>query len=141
MTSIEKFNKLLRLELTVVRVYTQILKSAPTMPCFSELVANLQCHQSRADLIAGEIRQLKGRAGWLTEATKLSWTGQNDTLLQAMSILNEHEQEISNHYANLLHDHDFTVQLLAKRLHDRQAATLLRINPIAQDLFQSFQAA
>jgi len=121
MSSIEKFNQLLRQELTLVQVYTEILKAAPGLDCFNQLVESLHCHQGRADLIAGEIRQLKGRPGWLTEAPKLEL---GDALNEeALYLLAGHEDATSRKYSGFLHDNDFAVQLLARRLQNRQSAT------------------
>jgi len=118
MSSIEKFNQLLRQELTVVHIYTAILRAAPGLACFNQLVESLHCHQGRADLIAGEIRQLKGRPGWLTEAPQLNLTGE-----EALCILADHEETTSRKYSGFLHDSDFAVQLLARRLQNRQIVT------------------
>jgi len=122
MSSIEKFNQLLRQELTIVQVYTSVLKAAPALACFNQLVDSLHCHQARADLIAGEIRQLKGRPGWLTEAPRLDLSV-GPVEQEVLYILAEHEDATSSSYNSLLYDSDFVVQLLAKRLHSKQLAT------------------
>lgn len=101
MTSVEKFNQLLKQELTLVQVYTQVLTRMEAISCFNQLVENLHCHQTRADLLAGEVRQLKGKPGWLLKAPRIRTHGPFGRT-ETLNILASYEDAACLSYDNLL---------------------------------------
>jgi hypothetical protein len=135
----EKLNLLISGEMAVVGMYTEALNNIDSCSCVNELATAMHCHQSRGDLLAGEVRRLGAKPyqaspAWQAFAYVVaggtSLLDEQDTVAHLMAA----EAKISEQYSKWMMDTDFGVQQLAQKLYQRQCDTQAMINDLASRL-------